>query len=84
MCELHTDSPKENKKELEVEVLEECGTIKDGNKVYRIQYVRFNGTTEKYSIREYYNDKNGNLKPSRNGMTLSGTVLKGIIELFSE
>ncbi len=83
MCKVIEDEPKA-KKELEVEVLEECGVIQDGNKIFKVQYVRFNGNSLKYTIREYYKDKEGNLKPGRNGITLSGTVLKGIIELFSE
>lgn len=83
MREIH-EEPNKIKKELEVEVLEECGVIEDGNKTFKVQYVRFNGGTPKYTVREYYTDKEGNLKPGKNGITMSGTVLKGLIELFGE
>lgn len=83
MCKVHEENPK-TKQDLEVEVLEECGTITDGKKTFVVQYVSFNGGAPKYTIREYYTDKEGNLRPGKNGVTMSGKVLKGIIELFEE
>jgi len=81
MCKVKIE---ENKKEIEIEVLENCGEIQDGNKLFKVQYVSFNGGTPKYSIREYYTDKEGNSKPGKNGMTMSGSVLKQLIEMFGD
>lgn len=83
MCNVHVEA-KSDKKDYEIEVLEECGKVQDGNKLFKVEYVRINGSTPKYSIREYYKDKEGNYKPGRNGMTMSGTVLKGILEMFGD
>ena len=82
MCKIHEEN--KTKKELEVKVLEECGSIVDGKKTYKVQYVSFNGGTPQYSIREYYTDKEGNLKPGKNGIHMSGNVLKQLIEMFGD
>jgi hypothetical protein len=83
MCSVHVEEKTNTKKDYDIELLEKCCEIQDGNKLFKVDYVRINGGTPKYSIREYYKDKEGNYKPGRNGMTMSGTVLKGIIEAFS-